>query len=69
MKQTNNNQKQTTLATSRNPELKKTTVNDAPDFIPGASPYYNLHCFFYRIFHSQDTSNQQQPNSTFQHGK
>ncbi len=47
MKSTNNMQKkETDKPTSEQAQKKEVRRNNAPDFIPGASPYYNLYCFF-----------------------
>ncbi|HAT9123761.1 TPA: lpg0045 family Dot/Icm T4SS effector, partial [Legionella pneumophila subsp. pneumophila] len=49
MKSTNNMQKkETDKPTSEQEQKKEVRRNNAPDFIPGASPYYNLYCFFYK---------------------
>ncbi|HAT9140635.1 TPA: lpg0045 family Dot/Icm T4SS effector, partial [Legionella pneumophila subsp. pneumophila] len=56
MKSTNNMQKkETDKPTSEQEQKKEVRRNNAPDFIPGASPYYNLYCFFYKLCHGEDT--------------
>ncbi|HAT2066452.1 TPA: lpg0045 family Dot/Icm T4SS effector [Legionella pneumophila] len=70
MKSTNNMQKkETDKPTSEQAQKKEVRRNNAPDFIPSASPYYNLYCFFYKLCHGEDTSRQHQPATSFQHGK
>ncbi|HAT8180386.1 TPA: hypothetical protein JA361_13235 [Legionella pneumophila] len=69
MKSTNNMQKKDSHKPTSEQVQKEPRRNNAPDFIPGASPYYNLYCFFYKLCHGQDTSKQHQQTASFQHGK
>ncbi|AMP88214.1 hypothetical protein [Legionella pneumophila] len=69
MKSTNNMQKKETDKLTLEQTQKEARRNNAPDFIPGASPYYNLYCFFYRLCHGEETSKQHQASTSFQHGK
>ncbi|MFO8701302.1 hypothetical protein SC603_04285 [Legionella pneumophila serogroup 2] len=69
MKSTNNMQKKEVNKPTLEQAQKAARRNNAPEFIPGASPYYNLYCFFYRLCHGEETSKQDQPTASFQHGK
>nr|WP_282097313.1 hypothetical protein [Legionella pneumophila] len=46
MKSTNNMQKKEVDKPTLEQAQKAARRNNAPEFIPGASPYYNLYCFF-----------------------
>ncbi|HAZ7574647.1 hypothetical protein OQJ02_00230 [Legionella sp. PATHC032] len=69
MKPTNNMRKKETNEPDLEQKQKGKKRDNAPDFIPGASPYYNLYCFFYRLCHGEETPKQHQPATSFQHGK